>query len=62
MAGYPHITVVASGTGLNKRYTDVATGLSSNTSFGKLYSCPAACATPKAVGGAAPSPSDPCPW
>ena len=59
-AGYPHATVVASGTGFNKRYTDVATSLSSNTSFGKLYSCPAACATPKATTGA--TSSDPCPW
>ena len=59
-AGYPHITVVASGSGLSKRYTDVATGLSSNTSFGKLYSCPAACGAPKATAGA--TPSDPCPW
>ena len=61
VAGYPHATVIASGSGWSKRYKDVATGLSSNTSFAKLYSCPAVCASPKATGGAAP-PSDPCPW
>jgi hypothetical protein len=61
VAGDLHAAVVASGNGWHKRYTDVATGMSSNTSFGKLYSCPAACAAPTASGGATP-PSDPCPW
>lgn len=61
-AGFPHATVIASGSGWTRRYTDVGTGLSSNTSFGRLYSCPAACATPKAAGSTAPTPSAPCPW
>ena len=60
VAGYPHATVIASGSGWSKRYKDVATGLSSHTSFAKLYSCPVACASPKVSGAAVPS--DPCVW
>ena len=60
VAGHLHATVIASGNPWRHHYADVATGTSSNTSFGKLYSCPAACASPKATDGEAPS--DPCPW
>jgi hypothetical protein len=55
-----HPRLLAKGVAIHTRYVDERTRESSNTSFGELYACPTACATPKATGGVATL--EPCPW
>jgi hypothetical protein len=55
-----HPLLLAKGIAPHERYEDERTRASSNTSFGELYTCPTACASPKATGGAATA--APCPW